>query len=304
MKPINILRLLTSICLLSICISFQGCIDDDLSVCGINLRFTYTQNVDGVDKYNESVERISLFVFDTSDTFIGEYTQENTNNMNLNLMPGVYSLIAWGNLDESYTLSSFVPNETKLKDALLSLTRANDTITNYPTDLYHGALMNVEIQPDVQNNQSQTIDMIKNTKNISVTSVGLPITTRSSADDFICKITSINGDYNFDNSIAGDSRLHYIQDSEINENAHLKSKFVTMRELEDRSTDSRLIITHTEDSSTKEIFNESLVGLLLPATITGNLDIEDTFDILIEFTAGRITITVNGWLIKDSGRPV
>lgn len=308
MKPINLLKLFTFISLLSVCLSFQGCMEDDLSVCGANLRFTYTQNVDGVDKYAGSVGRINLFIFDSSNQFMGEYTLENTNNIDLNLMPGIYSLVAWGNLNEDYKLTPFVLGETTINEAMLSLSRANDTISTLPTDLYFGAKMNVEIEPKVQTEQPLTIDLMKNTNNISVTSIGLPIVTRSADDEFICKIISTNGDYNFDNSIAGNDRLHYIQDSEITETAQLKSKFVTLRELEDNSTDSRLIVTHKEAESgeVKEVFNRSLVELLLPAVANNNqtLDIVDTFDIQLEFAGGRVSITVNGWRDATSEQPV
>jgi hypothetical protein len=309
MKPINLVKSFTFISLLSVCLSFQGCIEDDLSVCGANLRFAYTQNVEGVDKFDASIKQVNLFVFDSSDRFIGEYKVENVNNIDLNLMPGTYSLIAWGNLDEDYSLTPMVVGETTLNEAVLSLIRANDTISVSPTDLYYGGMVNVDILPKTQRDQSLTIDMMKNTKTFTVTSIGLPIDTRSSEDEFVCQIISTNGDYNFrDNSIAGDDRLHYMQDSEITEDALLRSRFVTLRELEDKSTDSRLVVTHWEAelNSTREVYNESLVDLILPAVIANNrnLNVVDTFNIQLDFTGGRIAVTVNGWTSIDTDRPI
>lgn len=302
MKPINLLNYLTAICLLFIGISFQGCINDDLSECGINVRFTYTQNIDGTDKFAESVDNIDLYIFDSKGIFLSKYEEEYiaSNGINLNLMPGTYSFVAWGNLSDDYDIPTLIPNETSIDDVILSLKRENDEITEHPTHLFHGALLSAVVLPDIQQNQTLTIDMIKDTKSIKVTSVGLPMETKAS-QDFTCFITSRNGDYKFDNSITGDTRLKYIPNETVNDSYNLISDFVTMRELNDDSTESRLIIRYNDDTEEKEVFNESLVGMLLPASVTGNLDLEDTFDILLTFNAGRVFITVNGWNLGSIG---
>lgn len=310
MKPVNLITLLTTFCLLSVCISFQGCVEDDLSVCGLNLEFTYTQNTDGIDKFAESIDRVDVFVFDSDGLFLGKYSDGNissSRSMRMNLMPGLYSFVAWGNLSDDYNLYELVQGETHINEALLSLNRINDTISTHPGHLFHGALLNETVSADVQKNQTLTMDMIKDTKSISVTSVGLPIAPDDgiSTKRFTCTITSINGDYKFDNSIIGTDRLQYIPYSMISDDRELISDFVTMRELNDGSTGSRLIVRHNdlENETVKELFNKNLVDLLLPVSIKQDLNIEDTFDILLEFdyVVGTVSITVNGWKLGPTG---
>ncbi|MDH6306169.1 hypothetical protein M2459_002883 [Parabacteroides sp. PF5-5] len=303
MRPINFFKILIAISILSVCISFQGCINDDLSVCGVNLQFTYTRNLDGVDKFSESVERVDVFVFDSEGVYQDVYSHENIGSiksMNINLSPGIYSFVVWGNLCDDYTLSQFVRGETRMNDAILKLTRVSDTITTHPGHLFHGAIFNEAVLPADQNNQTLTIDMIKDTKSITVTAVGLPVDpTKASTDIFACSITSVNGDYKFDNTITGYDRLHYIPYASVNADKELISDFITMRELNDGSTDSRLILRHNNSTTgeIKDLFNQSLVELLLPASVRGDLDIEDTFNIILEFdyVVGTVTVTVNGW---------
>ena len=110
---------------------------------------------------------------------------------------------------------------------------------------------------------------------------------------------SKNGDYKFENNdIASNDRLYYIQNSGFDTSSNLVSDFLIMREMNDKSTDSRLIITHTDSLTTRELLNEDLVELLIPASITKDLDIDDTFDVVVEFISGQIYISVNGWLVK------
>lgn len=278
----------------------QGCVEDDLSVCGISVEYVYTKNVDYVDKFSTHVESITLFVYDSEGNYVGEYMSEgnrlHSGPMKLNLSEGRYSLVAWGNLCDDYTLT----NKTRLDEAELSLVRTCDTISTRPGHLYHGGLYSIEVRPDYQNNQLFTIELTKNTNNIIVTTVGMPYSeTGTSTTVYDCSIVSRNGDYKFDNNITGSDRLRYITESTINEDKEKVSDFIVMRELNDKNiTDSKLIITRTKQGEAPvDIVTTDLTPILLPASITGDLDVDDEFEIEIEITEtnGTTTILINGW---------
>lgn len=302
------------LCLAVILFLTQGCVEDDLSSCGVTVKFTYTKNIEGIDKFDEEVENINLYLFDSKGVFVGEYKGYN-NAIALNIFEGTYSLVAWGNICEDFELPSFVQGSTTLDDAVLSLSRTDSIIANKPARLFHGAIYNVKIEPTLQTDQTFTIDMMRDTKDITVTTIGLPVSTKSPGSDrtynYACTITSINGDYNFDNTIAGSDRLHYIPTESIGysedeeERLKLYANFITMRELNDGSTRSKLILTRNEGEIDRVIYEADLVNLLLGPSITNNLDIEHDFTIDLEFdeTNGTVTVTVNGWTFEETEVP-
>jgi hypothetical protein len=282
-----------------------GCIDDDMSECGVSLHYQYTRNVDGVDKFPSEVKKVNLYIFDAGGIFLDEYQVDekqlsgSNNTVKLNLPPGKYNLVAWGNLCNDYELPVFEKGKTTMTEAVLSLKRAANTVTNHPEHLFFGSLSEVDILPALWKNQVMTIDMMKDTKKIRVIAKGLS-REELSKSGFSCRISSVNGDYRFDNSIKSSDTLLYIPNSSVDEqHGYLVSDFVIMRELNDASTQSRLIITYHNPSGGPdvEIKNISLTELLLSNSKTKDLDIEDYFEIelTLDFTSGSATITIKGW---------
>jgi len=278
----------------------QGCVEDDLSVCGITIDFVFTKNVEGVDKFATNVNKINLFVYDSGGNYIGEYSAEgdrlHSNSMALNLLPGVYTLIAWGNICDDYELY----NTTNFGEAELSLKRTENIVSTHPGDLYHGGLYQLKVDPDLKANQRDTIELTKNTNNIKVTTKGMPYDeeTKSSKTTYSCSIVSNNGDYKFDNEITGTDRLQYIAKTSINEDKEKVSDFVVMRELNNNITQSQIVITRNEeDKIPVDILQTDLVPILISASLTGDLDIEDEFEIeiIITETNGTTTIKIDDW---------
>lgn len=318
MKPMNsIKRWKAAFCIFALLAIVTGCVQDDLSDCGIGVQFQYVKNVDNTDKFASLVDRITLFVFDDNGTYIGQYEDEgdvlkDNYVMNIPLKPGKYQLVAWGNLCEDYEVTPFVQGVTHMDEVMLSLKRTQNVVNEHPTHLFYGGIEEIELSTPYIGRRHVLMDMMKNTNSIHVTTRGLPLETATksgshSGTTFDCTITSINGDYKFDNSITGE-RLTYIPEYATEEQV-LFSEFVIMRELNDRSTDSRIVITrHRGDDETEtkaesdepvELLNESLTDLLIPASITKDLDIDDDFTIefVFNYTNGTVTIIINGWVI-------
>lgn len=317
MKPINLFKI-KNIAVLNILFSLvalQGCIDDDLSVCGVSLQFEYTKNLDDADRFTAEVNNINLYIFDSEGYFLEKYEREvsslsNSNTIGLNLMPGIYSMVAWGNLNEDdFDLPELQKGVTSINDAILSLKSVENVVESYSGTMFHGGLYDVKVEGDVQTNQYLTINMMKNTHNITVYAKGLPV-TKAGDVFYSCSITSINGDYKFDNSIATSNRLQYIPDSHVDDDRQLISAFTILRELNDGSTQSRLILSRTSttksETEQEELLNEDLVQLLLPASVRQNLDIEHDFEITVFYdeTNATFSITVNDWEDHEQGSNV
>jgi hypothetical protein len=289
-----------------------GCVMDDLSECGASIQFRYTRNIDGIDKFNPNIQKVNLFIFDSGGLFLDEYEMDEkqlgrNHLMHLNLFPGTYDFVAWGNLGKDYERPVFVKGKTSVKDAVISLKRTEKKVTKHPGDLYFGSLPRIEILPDLQRTQVLTIDMIKDTKKIKIIAKGLP-KEDIAKEMFVCRISSINGDYKFDNSINGSDRLLYIPQSSVDEQGQFVSEFGIMRDLKDGSTQSRLIFTYydPDDKSEKELLNANLTEILLANMKSQDLDIEDSFEIelVFEFTNGSAKIYIKGWDSIDTGHVI
>jgi hypothetical protein len=312
MKPINLAKIWGVFCLMSIGLLTQGCVADDLSVCGISMHFKYTRNVDGIDKFSSSINRINLYVFDADGFLVEEYVEEGDSlpsdfTLFLNLTPGVYDFVAWGNLGEDYEYPLLEKGVTRLSDVQLSLKRSDENVvTKLPGSLFHGGIFRKEIHAtDLQFSQTLIMDMMKDTKEIKVTVSGLAMAdpTKASELEYGCSITSRNGDYRFDNSITGDVRLQYVPQETVGAEHQLISNFVIMRELSDQSTASRLIVkrninTLSESEEESEyLVDVDLVPVLLALAQETDLDFIDHFDIdlFFDFTHSTITINIPGW---------
>ncbi|MDH6358690.1 FimB/Mfa2 family fimbrial subunit [Parabacteroides sp. PF5-9] len=309
MKSIkNILsKLNNSISLVMALFVLSGCVNDDLSLCGVSIKYTYTQNLDAEDKFVDYVDRVDLFVFDDKDRYVGrfyetgEIVKSPSFAMPLTLLEGDYTLIAWGNLNEDYLLSEFEPGVTTLHEAQLSLDRENSTVDRQlAAPLYFG-MLETNIKVDKIGKQIITIDMMQDTKYIKVVCLNLPLEDEYvSKDEYTCTITSRNGDYKFDNSITGNDRLLYIPESEA-DTTTISNNFTTLREQNDyRVTSSKLLVRY--DSQTRgqsaDLFEADLVkDLLLPASAVNNLDIEHDFTIELEFdwTSMAVTVRIGEW---------
>jgi hypothetical protein len=296
-----------------LCMFMTGCINDDLSECGVSLHYLYTRNVDGVDKFTPEVKKVNLYIFDSDGVFLDEYQADerqlhgSNNTVKLNLPPGKYNLVTWGNLYADYELPVFEKGKTMMTEAVLSLRRTANTVTSQPGHLFFGSLSEVEIMPGLWKNQVIAMDMMKDTKKIRITAKGLS-REELAAKGFSCRITSVNGDYKFDNSVGSSDTLLYIPASSVDEQGRMISDFVIMRDLNDASTRSRLIFTYhnPHGGPDVEIKNVSLTELLLSLSKTKDLDIEDYFEIelTLDFTSAGATITIKGWGVIDTVYPL
>jgi hypothetical protein len=281
-------------------------VNDDLSVCGITIVFRYTNNTDRVDKYDAEVKNVNLYVFDENGLFMDEY-RVLSNTVKLNLMPGTYSFVAWGNLTDEYIKPELRIGVTTLDSLKLTLKRESNEITHFPTSLYYGNIMRKDVRGDMIVGQVDTINLIKDAKHIRITSKGLPVSeTKAVLSDFSCGITSLSADLKFDNTVTGSEILEYVPKLSIDNTDSIKqlvSAFTLVREYGDndiRPTNSTLTVqyAHPNGQSIDTLRKEPLLPLLLARIMDGaSFETQDTFNITLIFdvTFGNISVEIEDW---------
>lgn len=269
-----------------------SCIKEELSDCGLTLKFRYDYNMDGTDKFPSEIFKLNVYVFDERGTFVGEWADEGDHldrnyRMTLNLKPGKYDIYTWAELRDNFHVEPLTPNVSTFAQAGLSLIcESGNTVSKEIHPIYHGMVRALEVSES--GNDEVPVSLTKDTNQIKVTAKGLPLGTRSA--EFSVRIEGDNAVYRFDNSPAAGGQVTYMAQSRV-EAQELKSDFTVMRLV--ASGQSRLIL---EDNGTGELFNENLVGMICK-TPGIDLDRQDIYDIVIEFdyTMTAVSITVNGW---------
>jgi hypothetical protein len=323
MKPMNFVKLMSvAICLLPFLFLTQGCLNDDLSVCGVRLSFNYPDSL-GDNRFASDVRKANVYIFDANTgVFVNEYSATfeqliDGHILPVNLSAGTYDFITWGNLGDQFEKTSFVPGETTFSEARLTLNALDNIVREYPDSMYYGAMRAKVVEAkDLVLNQEIVLDLKKNNKIINVTTRGLydesSIIEDPSSPAFYCLITSKNGTYKFDNYPTGE-QYKYITHDSIAHNAEdstditLRSNFVVLREFNDNSlTDSRLKIiasngnTRQEGNAPEEEFLDvSLTQCLNTVAVAEGAAIEDIeefdIEIIVTWTGATYSITINNW---------
>jgi hypothetical protein len=304
MKPINFAKDWKYVFFLIVSLLMQGCADDNLSDCGVKIRFQYVKNQTRTDKLETDISKLDMFVFDAKGVFIGEYVSQGTlrngYTTDLPLVSGKYSIVVWGNPDSDYELPSVVRGQTNINEASLSLKCTGNTVTTLPASLFYGSLLNMDFQADNRRSHIYTVDMTKNTKSITVTVKGLV----GANDKYDIVIQSKSASLKFvDNRIASANILRYVPQSRVDDQGWWISDFVVMRELEDESTESRLTITDIESS--RKLFDENLTKMLMSRITLADFEVTDHFDIVIEYdNTMTANIRINGWEYTETTQGV
>jgi hypothetical protein len=329
MKPINFCKIqgrIAAICLLFLLSSMPGCLQDDLSVCGMRIMFRYTENGSQDNRFATDVGQVSVYVFDaTTGLFLQEHSATvdqlvDSCVMSINIYPGNYHFIAWGNVTSDYEITPFVKGQTSLDEALLTLKAQENLVSDYPDELFYGATMDYEVVPALQQNLLIPIDMMNNNKRIHVIAHGLYDDNSIQQADpdnpiFHCLITSKNGNYRFDNNPTGEQYTYIPQERLSVADEVLLSDFVVLRELNaPAATSSRLRVLHRDvtpmqsggEAVEEEFLDLPLTELLIAATLPnggGSLDNYDdvTIEVFVTHTNGTVTVRVNDWMYVGGG---
>ncbi|MDR2495927.1 MAG: FimB/Mfa2 family fimbrial subunit [Tannerellaceae bacterium] len=302
MKPINIVKIGIAVCLISVLSFTAGCVNDDLSVCGMTIVFKYTNNMAGVDKYDTDVKNVNLYIFDENGTFIDEY-RILSNSVKLNLMPGTYDFVAWGNLSDGYVMPELRAGVSKLDTLMLSLKRESNEITQFPKPLFYGNIMRKDVRGDMIAGQVDTIDLIKDTKYVRITTFGLP----PDESEYACGISSLSATLKFDNTVTGLDVLDYKPQVAQSDTAKwFVSAFALTREYGTNPsaagpTNAQLRVHYVPRA--EQVFERELYPLLfaIAGSSTDAMIRRDTFDItlLFDWAGATVDISVADWEGSD-----
>jgi hypothetical protein len=316
MKPMNFVKLTgVSICLLSFLFLTQGCLNDDLSVCGVRLSFNYTDTVGGENKFASDVRKANVYIFDAATgVFVNEYSATfeqlvDGHILPINLAPGTYDFITWGNIGDMFEKTSFVTGETTFSEARVRLNALDNIVREYPDSMYYGSMRAKVVEArDLVLNQEIGLNLRKNNKKINVNTRVLFDDTAVDPSAVHCLITSKNGIYQFDNMPTGEQYTYIPPQEEVDSTDYtLRSSFVILREFSDNAfTESRLRIATdgggTRQQGVNELFEyEVSLTECLQAVVAaeGGSPIEDrdefTIDLFITQTNGSVSITVKDW---------
>ena len=183
--------------------------------------FTFTRNMVGSDAFVESVNSVSLFVFDTDGNLVtskAAFCDSLANDgyaLTLdNVEPGTYDLVVWGGLldGDAFQLAGGDNPLTK-DDIVCRLNRQYDNDGNAYSNrqlnsLFHGMADSV-VFPDAHGTMKvATIDLMKNTNTLRVAihqKNGRPL----EADRFSFRLADNNGLMNYDNQLLDDEFITF-----------------------------------------------------------------------------------------------
>lgn len=315
MKTLNLITLFAAFLLAS-------CTKEDLSECAIDIRFKYDYNTARVDKFTTDIHKITLFVFNQEGECVGEY--EDAGNfgpdyhMRLKLTPGMYDFVVWGELSSDMNINLGMNRLVKQQEEgrlnLLCRTTSNgERVETFPHDLYYGARKRIEVL--AFGNEDVLISMIKDTKSIRTIFRGLPTSNPLTREEnLICRITAMDGDYDFDNSLVGNRLLTYMPQGNIEISGStftLTENFVTLRLFENNSCKSQLTLEYRPENTNPikildlSLDNTNLTNMIIHEYPNVDLVRDDVFELIFDYkgdyTFSNYTIDVNGWIVARRG---
>lgn len=288
-------------------------LNEDLPECRLYVQFKYDYNMKSVDAFDVDVDKVELYVFDKDGKFLFTQTEEGTPlssgsyRMEVPLPVGEYKFMAWAGAHDSYDITSFTRGVTTIEEMRLRLKRDQSLIINKELEpLWYGEIVDVNF--DGTRNQTEIINLIKDTNKIRFLFQGATPEWTVNVDDYEYEIIESNGYLNYDNSLLQDDVLSYRPYYSSQEEPSLAVvEMNTMRLMANRQT--RLIVS--EKTSGKQVFNINMTRYLLLTQMEGHdwkpqeyLDRQDEYVIVFFFSNPSssdrwlaVKIQINDWTV-------
>lgn len=187
-------------------ILFNSCINDDLSNCPVpktqlNITFTYTTNEHAKDLFEDEIDHLDLYFYDHQGDFFKKHSLDQDtliqgNRLALELDPGEYSVVIWGNAHNPKQFGCNIPDRIE-KMELKAMTQTDGGMPCTSAALFHG-LYNLKVESNKQT-QDHYIDLTKNTHDIRVLLKIINSPTPVKTGDYIVDISGQNGAYLYNN---------------------------------------------------------------------------------------------------------
>ncbi|MCD8302073.1 MAG: FimB/Mfa2 family fimbrial subunit [Prevotellaceae bacterium] len=238
----------------------DGLIYDNEGDCSTHykVRFLYDYNMKHADAFAHEVTSVTLYLIDKKGNVVWQKTEEGAAlaaegyEMDVDIAPGQYSLLAWCGTRERESFS--VPQSTMVTGLtkVLKRSRKADGKAYVDTDidrLFHGYLPDQEF-PGGEGTYRYTLPLVKDTNRFRI--VLQHVSGRTvDTDRFTFAITAGNGHMNWDNSLLEDETVAYYpwhtgqQEGEIHiRGTQREASFVTFSAAVAELTTARLVKGH------------------------------------------------------------
>jgi hypothetical protein len=295
----------------------QSCIKDDLSDCQREKRVYFSYKLfthasagairEGINPAD--IKRMDLYIFDENGLFVQRTTDEAPvmspdYYMTIpGLKSGKYKFIAWGNLQNQYTVSpdELIPGKTTMEELQLYLNRitAEKTVDEPLAPLFYATHAEKDLEVNALADQNFQLEMIQDTYTINVKVTGLTEELLNN-NTYRLNISDDNDKYTFNNEFVPSAPFTYT--SLFKKEAEtLLSRLTVMRLTDNRSPMLYVVNTNRPE---EHLIENNLVELLLALhkvhglTIDFRHQYEFTIEYVLDSAQAVVSININGWDLK------
>lgn len=303
------MRLLYPILIMLTTMIFIGCIDDSTDDCPINteenfiLKFRYQSN--GSEQlFTQRIQQVTVFIFNQEGKYIATRTVNLDDLMvfpgiTMNLEPGNYRIICWGNISSRTFISTLGENST-FTNASLSNTAVRNGTAATDGDLLYYASDNISLSSPLKATTIENI--IERTLNFKSAHIKVQVYVKGLIDKNsqeqlvppIVKMVGISGGYNFLMQTSANT-INYLNRSSFQNISNEEIAAVTF--YTPRFTDNNIIqilIKKGSDGST--LTSIKLKDFMKENNITVEGVEEAVVPILIEYKQASVEISIPEWV--------
>lgn len=263
---------------------------DEPQGCGLFLDFKYDYNMLYADAFHSQVERVDVYVFDRDSNFVmkkserGKALAASGYRMAVNIPSSKakeYIVMAWAGTIDHFNIIPDKVNPATISELKLNMKQQESGINN--TDigsLWYGEIRNVNYL--AQGEQTETINLIKDTNRFRIVLQKVGEGTPISVDDMSFIILTNNAFYNYKNEIVPTHLINYQPYfTDDIEEVGAVAELNTMRLVADNPI--QLIIR--DNKNNKELLDINLMNYLLATKMEGhNMSAQEYLDRQSEFT--------------------
>lgn len=292
---------------------------DTVQGCGLFVNFKYDYNMLYADAFHSQVERVDVYVFDRDSNFLfrqvaeGPQLKDKNYRMLLNIPVSQkedYIVMAWAGSVDNFSIEPQNENPHTIKELRLRMKQSQPGGNN--TDL--GSLWYGEIKSLnylAEDEQTETINLIKNTNRFRVLLQKVGEGESISVDDLSFRLLTDNSCYNYKNEIVSTDEVAYQPYYAANvQTVGAVAELNSMRLV----VDNPLTFIIYDNKQQKDLLNIDLMKYLLAIQMEGHrmtaqeyLDRQSEFSIILFYTNTEqgtflsSKIVVNDWTMWMHG---
>lgn len=231
-RPRRLWSLLLLLALLAACD-----IDDELPECNYNARIDFYYTLNGqANALPTYIHRMTDYVFNANDTLIEIHHRERQAELpyrGLQLPPGQYTLVSWGNIKDAATVAPASIGHSRLEEMMLYMDNpatGKAAIHSNGDKLYYGRCK-IEVKP--QGISRAHVDVAHAHCRLGIT-VKWKRNAPPDTQNFYMELRNVAGAYRFAATPeAGTVRVNHRLDTEMSITRAVKGEFVTLRLADD-----------------------------------------------------------------------